>query len=431
MSKFAIVHNLDQLSEVQRQQYLRDASVHLGLDPDLNGLDLIWMNTDDGIRRLTAYARRGTTDVLRAVHGITVLSLDQHDGPGYVSFKATGKNKNDRQEIAVGASFTEGLKGDRLAAAVATAQTRALRRLTLQFVGLAVLDESEVNAPVTATPSPVLSQLALAPSPSVAPSGEPGKDITPVPFSAGDITPVGSISSETQEQFEARQAKLRADAIAILNAASLIPGSPEAKAALEGVSLQTSAVSPSADITESQRTETPKKARKPRGPNKAKVDLGPSEPVPTKTVTVTLTAVNGPHEVGKTIEVPIANFVNADAPIPTAAAEILHAVHIHDQATATVAPVKPRLTPDQVKPFRQRLFKIVNDHLEPNGFTPKEGMGNADKMRSFAQVMFSDITNMNELTVEQWEKYLTVLENKIKEIGPVETVKYIEGSIGI
>jgi hypothetical protein len=95
------------------------------------------------------------------------------------------------------------------------------------------------------------------------------------------------------------------------------------------------------------------------------------------------------------------------------------------------APSKPRLTPDQVKPFRQRLFRIVNDQLEPNGFTPKEGMGNADKMRSFATMMFSDVTNMNELSVEQWEKYLSTLENKVKEIGPAETVKYIESSIGL
>jgi hypothetical protein len=58
-------------------------------------------------------------------------------------------------------------------------------------------------------------------------------------------------------------------------------------------------------------------------------------------------------------------------------------------------------------------------------------MGNADKMRGFAQMMFSDVTNMNELTIEQWEKYLTVLESKIKAEGPQATVKYIEESIGI
>src|SRR3977135_1633102 len=124
MTKFAVVHDLGTLSELQRGQYLRDASIFLGLDPDFNGLDTIWMNTDEGMRRLTAYARRGTTELLRRIHGISVLSLEQHDGPGYVSFKATGKNETGRQEIAIGAHAIEGLKGDRLAAAVATAQTR-------------------------------------------------------------------------------------------------------------------------------------------------------------------------------------------------------------------------------------------------------------------------------------------------------------------
>jgi hypothetical protein len=62
---------------------------------------------------------------------------------------------------------------------------------------------------------------------------------------------------------------------------------------------------------------------------------------------------------------------------------------------------------------------------------PIEGMGNADKMRSFAQIMFPEIANMNQLDESQWEKYLSNLENKVKEIGPAETVRYLEESIGL
>jgi hypothetical protein len=418
MSKFAIVHNLDQLSEAQRQQYLRDASTFLGLDPDLNGLDLIWLNTEEGIRRLTAYARRGTTDILRKIHGISVTSLTQHDGPGYVSFTATGKDPSGRNEIAVGASFLDGLKGDRVAAAVATAQTRALRRLTLQFVGLAVLDESEVNLPVSQADQQKanarLDGLALAPAASVAPSSEPGKDVTlkPDPSGVAEFIVKQELkgwdgpapTTETQEQFEARQAKLRADAINTLN-----QNPPK-----EGVSLQSIA--------------EPKKIRKPRGPNKAKVDLGPSEPVP-------VSAKDGIPESQRTATavVPLPEKLNAlcSPGALNASQGTLSMVVVTEAARATAVAFPARLTPDQVKPFRQRLFKIVNDHLEPNGFTPKEGMGNADKMRAFAQVMFSDVQNLNELSVENWEKYLTVLENKIKTEGPAATVKFIEDAIGI
>jgi hypothetical protein len=403
---FKIVHNLDTLTEAQRQQYLRDASVYIGLDPDLNGLDLIWLNTEEGIRRLTAYARRGTTDILRDIHGITVLSLDQHDGPGYVSFKATGQNKLNRQEIAVGASVTEGLKGDRIAAAVATAQTRALRRLTLQFVGLAVLDESEVNAFPTTTPQAPFVNLWNAPQPIVQPSNEPGKDITPVVEPQKEIILSEQTLYSSQEDFEARQAKLRADAIAQLNdfAAGEMPRTKHSvvqNPPKEGVSLQEVA---------------PKKTRKPRGPNKPKVNLGPSAPVPTGNVS-TAPVAPSQVEVSLPVETKLEQATVATPPVAL--------------TVPPPAPSKPRLTPDQVKPFRQRLFRIVNDQLEPNGFTPKEGMGNADKMRSFATMMFSDVTNMNELSVEQWEKYLSTLENKVKEIGPAETVKYIESSIGL
>ena len=44
---FSLIHNLERLSEEQRAQYLRDFSEHLGLPPDLNALDLIWMDDDN------------------------------------------------------------------------------------------------------------------------------------------------------------------------------------------------------------------------------------------------------------------------------------------------------------------------------------------------------------------------------------------------
>src|SRR5271157_476349 len=183
---FQLIHNLDGLTEAQKVQYLADFSEHLGLPPDLGALDLIWMDDDNksGLRKLVVYCRKGTADLLRGIHGIEIQSIEQLVVPGCVTFKATGKNSTGRQEIAIGSHDTEGLKGGRLASAVMTAQSRSLRRLTLQFVGGGLLDESEVSTQSTninRTESS-LAQLAgsptVLPPPQVTPVAAPGKDIT-------------------------------------------------------------------------------------------------------------------------------------------------------------------------------------------------------------------------------------------------------------
>jgi hypothetical protein len=58
-------------------------------------------------------------------------------------------------------------------------------------------------------------------------------------------------------------------------------------------------------------------------------------------------------------------------------------------------------------------------------------MGTADQLRSLAQVMFADIQDMNDLTVEQWEKYLRTLESKVQSESASSAVKFIEETIGL
>lgn len=185
MSKpLQIIYNLDGLSDEAIKQYMRDVSVYFDLDPEVNWFDVLWMtDPDTGLRRRQLYARRGTTDILRDKRGISVTDMVHHDGPGFVSFTAKGVNKAGRQEMAVGAHSTEGLKGEKLAAAVATAETRAGRRLTLKFCGLGILDYTEVTDPVEirATPAdiePVAPAPIFAPTVSFpTPSAAPGKQV--------------------------------------------------------------------------------------------------------------------------------------------------------------------------------------------------------------------------------------------------------------
>jgi hypothetical protein len=384
---FVPLYDLESLSEEQRQEYVRNVCKHMGVPPELNLVMLTYLDENEGPRRLVAYAKRGATEIIRNNRGINVTDLRQDKIGGSIVWTATGKDSTGRQEMSSGSKFIDGLTGKDLDDAIMTAQTRACRRMTLQFVGAGVLDESEVNpAKAIQLKETMLSSMTTAPQPTVQPSSEPGKDITAatVVYQTTDpneiIPPHSGVNKEvigkTQEQFEQEQAQLRADAIAQLNAST---------------------------------PEPVKKVRKPRGPNKPKVDMGPSVMPPaiqitpvTSTQTMTVTTPPGP-----VVVVPIA-VVPPPAPVSS----------------------KPRLSPEQVKPFRQRQFKFVNE-LEMSGFTPKEGMGNQDKMRAFAGIMFSDVTNFNELTVEQWEKYLTTIESKLTAVGPKDTIKYIEDAIGI
>src|SRR5258708_30457351 len=419
MSQFIPLYDLESLTKAQRQEYIKNVCNHMGVPPELNLVMLTYLDEDgEGPRRLVAYAKRGATEIIRNNRSISVTDLTSKEVGGSIVLTASGKNDTGRQEIATGSKWSKDLTGKDLDDAIMTAQTRACRRMTLQFVGAGVLDESEVNPrkPVQLKET-AFTSVATAPQPSVRPSSGPGKDVTLIspsqdPQTQAQVAAViavrelskvesdilsdkqdGPYISETQQQFEARQKQLRADAIANLNTKAA-PAEP---------------TTPSGATFEQQPEAKPKRkyTRKPR------VDMGPSVP-PLQT---TMPAVTGNGTMPAVTGAPITVAFVIPPPI-------------------TVLPLTPpvsvaaRLSPEQVKPYRQRQFKFVNT-LEENGFLPKEGMGNQDKMRAFAGLLFPEVTNFNELTIVQWEKYLTTIETKLNTVGPKETIKYIEDAIGI
>ena len=218
LKPFTIIHNLEKLTDEERTAYLAKVSGFMGLPPEMNALDMLWIPDEEtGLKKYVPYARKGTTDILREIHGIKVLSMEQHDGPGYVSFKATGVNPDGRQEVAIGAHGTEGLRGEKLAAAVMTAETRAGRRLTLKFVGAGILDESEAGA-VTgniAVSGASLAQLAgssvVVPPMPGAPSAATGRDITDSVPRVPQDSPV-SAPEASQTAFSEQMEAMRQDA---------------------------------------------------------------------------------------------------------------------------------------------------------------------------------------------------------------------------
>jgi hypothetical protein len=412
-SSFKIIHNLDKLSEADQQQYLRDASEFLGLPPDLNALDLIWMNSEDGMRRLVAYARRGTTDILRATHGIEVTNLQQITVPGTVSFQAIGKNAAGRQEHAIGSCGIEGLRGERLAVAVMTAQTRALRRLTLSFVGGGLLDETEVNSPVTDIAAAAASGALLVgtpvvfPPPQAAPNIAPGRDIT--------------------------------------------PGEPAVQnPPAEGVSLQeTSAVPHGAGAGAWSGTGGPEPKKKRTYKKRNTVDL--ASPAAAQQTEIppgmidaggNITPISVPPATVKQEQEAIGNGV-ASAP---ALAEVSELIITADPAMATglkadtptvvqsappqAAAISP-VTAEKAKEYRERLGKYSQDILPKAGMMPSEGVGGVTmKLRKFAGV-FSGTVNTQALNEEQWNDLLEFLDGYSQKNGAAALVTYINQAIGV
>lgn len=385
MSKFIPIYDLESLNEQQRQDYVKAVCEHMGVPSNLNLVMLAYLDEQDGPRRLVAYAKRGATEIVRDQRGINVTDLTSKEVGGSIVFTATGKDSKGRQEMSTGAKFIAGLTGKDLDDAIMTAQTRATRRMTLQFIGAGILDESEVN-PKNTVELKNTTPVIVPPQPTVTPSTAPGKDITALASTVithapeGDTVVHTTVSEEEEKEkqaaFEAQQRKMREDAIAQLNA-------------------------------KSKTEETPKRKTRSR-----KVELGPSSPVPTAPVAVAQPQATPPPA-------PVA------APAPT--------VQVTPPTPAPSGPpvsVASKLTPDELKPFRQRQFKVITE-LELAGFAPKEGVGNLDKMRGLVGLMFPEVSNFNQLTAAQWEQYLNTVEGRLKKDGAAATIKWIEDSNGL
>jgi hypothetical protein len=452
--KLSIVYNLESLSEQQREQYKRDVSEFFGLNPDTNWFDILWIADEGtGMKKLQLYARRGTTDVLRGQRGIDVLSLTQHDGPGYVSFTAVGRDKNGRQEIAVGAHSTEGLKGEKLAAAVATAETRAGRRLTLKFVGLGILDYSEVNqdAPISA-PAPdaqlASTSIVFPPMPKISPNPAPGKDVT-LP---GDVKPVMT----NVPALPATSIIITDGALAMaLGASGVIPGSPRVPSmqemrdeAARQLAAKASAVSPAAPVSASVETpqnsettsaEPTKKARKPRGPNKKRntVDMSSPGQVSEQPVALpspgalSLAPIN-PNTFAPVVAAQANPAVSTQAFDAGGPPNVFTGMPVPDLGTlvpnqGTDFPGKP--TKEQEEGYRVFLREYANNVLPMAGMRPSEGIGGASaKLRLFAEKQSGKPTA--RMTVDDWEEFKAFFPDFLSRNSAKNLVSYINDSIG-
>jgi hypothetical protein len=449
---FKIIHDLSTLSEVEKKQYLKDYSTYLGLNPDENRLDMIWLNTD-GLRTLIAYCRRGTTDILRNIHGISVTSLIKEDGPGYTSYQAIGRDKNGRQEIAIGAYATTGMLGDRLAAAVATAQTRALRRLTLQFVGGGLLDESEVNHQTVRTEADV-----VIPPPPVS-TAQINNEIGKLAQAWDAITGPKPLSepSEVSSHFYHYDV-LPSEPIPVVEPAATM----SVPANLELVNAILKADS------ESEPTPAIKKPRKTR---KAKNTIDMGDPTPESRLEPTQapesrpepTLHQNPPERGVSLqtqtEVKPAVPVCPDCNAPMAADDRLDlylcvkhgrvdttikpsqkTLATAQQQTLVQAPVAPPvepaktisvLTDQQQKLVKARLVPYWLEILPKGGMTAEDGVGIWEKLIKFANSFYPELPDYKKWTFDKWEDFFKNLDEKVKVVGPKGLVEIMNHQIGV
>jgi hypothetical protein len=384
-----IIHDLSKLDNQLLEQYKRDVSVFIGLDPDLNGLDTIWMDNENGPgRSLVLYARRGTAEILREINKIEVSSLTFQEVRGSAVFTATGKNHEGRQEIATGSkSLIDAHLGCYLTAkaldnAIMTASTRALRRLTMQFTKLGILDVSEIDAVQGNTANPAMnvtlagSAVVFPPAPSVPANNAPGRDITVSPSKSPEPTPtsatkaaINPVVSMTSNPVTPMIATVTLDSLPDIKAAEVPPSAP------------------------------PETAPKPRRPRKSKntVSMGDPEPEVVSTAplapaaaivafspTTSILTVTAPQQVGPPILVST-SVPNPGTSVPNPGADF---------------PDKP--TDAQMSEYRKRISVYTSE------LPSSENMGSVQKMRNFLTRMTG--TSPQNMTVDQWSDVFAFLD---------------------
>lgn len=139
--------DISSMNEVQRIEYTRELCRSLGLNPMTQPFDYINFQG-----KLTLYAKKGCTDQLRGIYGISVKVLSQTIEDGILTVTAQASFPDGRTDEDIGCVSVGNLKGDALANARMKAVTKAKRRVTLSICGLGMLDESEVETMKGATP---------------------------------------------------------------------------------------------------------------------------------------------------------------------------------------------------------------------------------------------------------------------------------------
>lgn len=140
MERIIAAGDVSALSPEDRAHYLVRVAESSGLNPLTRPFDLI---PGQG-GKLVLYANKGATDQLRKIYGLNARLLSQEtiNGVRVVTVEVTD---GIRSEVNIGAVDISKAQGEGLANALMKAITKAKRRATLDWCGLGLLDELEVE----------------------------------------------------------------------------------------------------------------------------------------------------------------------------------------------------------------------------------------------------------------------------------------------
>lgn len=132
--------DLNRFTPEQRVQYYQGVCKSLGLNPLTKPFDYINLQG-----KLVLYARKDATEQLRKIYKVSITIKAREQIGDVFAVTANARMPDGREDEAVGAVPTAGLKGDNLANALMKAETKAKRRVTLSICGLGILDETELE----------------------------------------------------------------------------------------------------------------------------------------------------------------------------------------------------------------------------------------------------------------------------------------------
>jgi hypothetical protein len=412
--------NLNTATNEQLEEYRTKTAGILKIDPFM--LDFIWMNdAETGLKNRVLYAKRGAAEVLRQNLGISILSMEHYESSGWLMFTAIGKDAKGRQEIAHGAAYVEGAKADKKAHSVMTASTRALRRLTLQFVAGGILDESEVQAQSSLSVAPAASEATLAGSPTVIPKIPDSPDTR----HAQAFAPVANMGEHIAKVYEDGAKGLEKMRV---NQCLAIPPIP--------------LTTPSETISNENSVRTKRLYRR-----KNQVDIsspGQQTEIPAGYLDTNgkITSISVPPATAKDTE---QRTVGNEQIHPSALAEpAIDAVAEHVKESMTIAkiavsacapPVQVNPTPSIVlskekqDEYRTRLSKYYNDILPRGGMQSSESIGGPTmKTRKFAAI-HTGVADTKQMTEQHWEDLFEFLDSHAS--NPKFLVEYINKALGV
>lgn len=198
LAKLVLEGDLSGLNPQQKVAHYRAICERIGLDPASQPFAYLTLSG-----KMVLYAKKGATDQLRQIHGISIEIVDRRlEADVYIVVaKATTKDgRTDTDEGAVSMIYPDDvfdsrvrqrvphpkagqpLTGDDRANAILKAISKAKRRVTLSVCGLGMLDESEVETIPADRVEPVkvtrVEQARPEPKPEALPQKErePGDD---------------------------------------------------------------------------------------------------------------------------------------------------------------------------------------------------------------------------------------------------------------